>query len=65
MSLSEDAFVVLSVPEVMVDCVGRYFDLCRTCYGWVAVVFCTAVSGHGKGVVIKEVTVLLARQAVV
>jgi len=52
-SLSEDVFVVLFVSDVTVDCVGRYFDLRRACFGWVAVVFCTAVLGYDKGVVIK------------
>ena len=52
-SLSEDVFVVLSVSDVTVDCVGRYYDLRRACFGWVAVVFCTAVLGYDKGVVIK------------
>ena len=52
-SLFEDVFVVLFVSDVKVDCVGRYFDLRRACFGWVAVVFCTAVLGYDKGVVIK------------
>ena len=52
-SLSEDVFVVLSVSDVLVDYVGRYFDIRRASLGWVAVVFCTAVLGYDKGVVIK------------
>ena len=49
----EDVFVVLFVSDVKVDCVGRYFDLRRACFGWVAVVFCSAVLGYDKVVVIK------------
>ena len=52
-SLSEDVSVILSVSDVLVDCVGRYFDIRRAMLGWVAVVFCTAVLGYDKGVVIK------------
>jgi len=52
-SLSEDVFVILSVSDVLVDYVGRYFDIRRASLGWVAVVFCTAVLGYDKGVVIK------------
>lgn len=52
-SLSDDVFVIPDDSEDSVVYAGRYVVLCRACAGWVAVVFCTAVLGYDKGVVIK------------
>ena len=52
-SLFDELSDVSDVSEVIADYVGRCDSLRRACLGWVAVVFCTAVLGYDKGVVIK------------
>ena len=52
-SLFDELSDVSDVSEVIADYVGRCNSLRRACLGWVAVVFCTAVLGYDKGVVIK------------
>lgn len=52
-SIFDDVSVVSDASEVDVDYVGSYVSLRRSMLGWVAVVFCTAVLGYDKGVVIK------------